>query len=588
MTEAKRAKLLVGIVVGVFSVLVASGGMAQTSAPPNPAVSSPAPVAVDPPPAPAQPPAPTVDRDDFAQQACDGFGQMLPSGDGLTVATANILRVGGNRVRGQPNMVQGAAYCDRALRIQASQYPQFWQRQVSFLQARALHHTFHHDYAAAAADIAAADAAAMSPDQGHLRSLRLNTRFIEAFMLVDRGDRAAGEDLAMQTWRARPYTRQSAILALTVIGPDGDPQKLETILRGEAQLNPNVSAPLYLYLFESGAFDRALALVDELTPPHPIPINTHDRRTLLTESEGQRLRDARFWVEVLGRKAFALSAAGQADSANSVIAEMQQRVAAATIPVAPLPERPSDDDRLRATVREQVNLEIAAYVPKRMEAWRTLVGLRNDLAAHHTRPTREQLEQVAHDTGGTYALVETLVASGQVQNVHINPADVFRGIGLPAHDAAKLFHALFDGETEARMQTVLSAWEDRLFASQARREHGDCHEAADGLQASVCDWSGDSTMAISEERAILRAARFALSQNKPDFVITQRDDTQHENVATMYGTPINTFQTGFETDLRIEARAAPTAATPCWRCLDAAAVSASLAPVYIPSTQPGH
>jgi hypothetical protein len=579
----KKSWRLLGA-AGAFALAVSLShavGAQTTSAPTNadPAVQAPPPlpVAVDPPPAPPLLPANT--NADTAN--CDGYGNFMRSGDGMLQQGMGLWQPAGDRIRRTPSWQNGIGYCTRALTALETQFPQFWMRRVSLLQARALHRLLDGDAPAALADLDAADAAATDPsDIFYQRSLNINTNLIRAFALVEKGDRAAGEALAMQTWRRRPYSREVIGAALTVLGAHGAPENIEALLRAEAQVDPSYSDAPFVYLFENERWADALALSEDIQAPRPTRDQTYDERTSIQRAEEQRAIDTLFKLALGGHRAYALAALGRDEEARAWIGEADQVLQAGIVAPTPLPERPTNRDRIEQTVREQVNLEIQTNGPLVRDVWVAIVNARLQARSGRSDDIQHALLSTPH-LPPSIAIVDTLRAAGapaaMLDALRARLPD--RRFNLPPHDIKELFSLLLDAESASRANSRVT-WEDRLFMSGDAASRGGCSEAArtDGA-FNVCYLGSDATLAVTEERALIRASAVAMAQNAPRFDIVTRRDIQHSIVSTMYGTPISQSQAGFESRLVVRPHAA---GDQCWRCIGVEELRAQLAAVYAP------
>src|SRR5262245_39409433 len=238
-----------------FACLIQHAALAQEPPPPaESAAGKPAdmPVAVDPPPAPLQ------EGNLAAVLNCDGYGDFMRSGDGITRQGLGFWTAGGDRVRRRPSFQNGVEYCNRAIARIDAEFPQFWMRKVSLVQSRAVHRLINGDAARALADIDAAAAAAAEPQNVHyVRSLGVNNGFIRAFALVSNGDHAAGEALALETLAQRPFSREAVNAAVVAVGPEATSGTIDQLLRAAGRLDPSRSHSLFIYLFEPGRYAEA-------------------------------------------------------------------------------------------------------------------------------------------------------------------------------------------------------------------------------------------------------------------------------------------------------------------------------------------
>jgi hypothetical protein len=164
-------------------------------------------------------------------------------------------------------------------------------------------------------------------------------------------------------------------------------------------------------------------------------------------------------------------------------------------------------------------------------------------------------------TYATIDLVRTLGPESQADLDRLERTLPRDRLGLPRRHLTELFKLLLDGETL-----------DRAHASRIGCEEGDSDEG----QAArwICFEGIDATLAVAEERALLRAANQALERGSSHFVIEAREDFQHM---------VGNQGTGYESRLQVRFVQAPSQG--CWRCLDAAQIVARLSPVYTPVRQ---
>ncbi len=517
-------------------------------------------------------------------QNCDGFGAVTRVGDGISEHATGFWVAGGDRVRRTPSFRGGVDSCTRALQAMEA-FPESWMRRVSLLQARALHRLVGNDADGAIADLDLADQAAADPQNAYyLRSLNINTNLIRALALTQSGDRAAGEALAMATWARRPFSREVIGAAIGIVGVEGDTQNVDTLLRAAGRMDPSNSDFTFRYKFETGRFEAALADYPEIVAPVPIHDQTSDLRTNLQRREERRAQTELFWLNAAGHKAYALAALGRSDEARAILAEAHARLDRATPAPQPLPARPSDRDRILQVVREQSNLRIQTGAPAIRDSWAGMVEARiaaSDGRVEEARSTLDALTSIPP----SYALVDLLAA------LHADDATVeaarqalpARRLGLPDRNPRTLFSMLLDAETQTRAASRMNSV-DAMFTSRGFRDRGGCEERAqDDGTVNICYKGVDATMAVTEERALLRVVARA-TENGGRFRIERRTDIRHSIVSTMYGVPMSEAQAGFETSLFV--RFFPVGEA-CERCLLAADVQASLAGVYAQATTPG-
>jgi hypothetical protein len=538
--------------------------------------------AVDPPPEPPKPEPAQAEAGWADYQNCDGYGPITRVGDGMTEQATGWFVAGGDRVRRTPSFRDGVGACTRALAGLDAVAPDAWQRRVSLLQARAAHRLDSRDAPGALADLDLADQAAVDrTDPYYFRSLGINTDMVRAFALAQNGDTAAGEALAMTAWARRPFSREVTTAAILVVGPKGNVENVDRLVRGASRLDPSLSGMVFRYHFESGRFDTALAAFDEVVAPVPIQDQTFDLRANLERAEQQRARDEIFWLDMAARRAYALAALGRNDEARTVWAAARTRLEGATPAPDPLPARPSNRDRILNVAREQANLQIQTSATPLRDGWDGLIQAR--LAANEGRTAEgNAIFQALDRLPPSYAVVDLMAAlnASAADIEQISQSLPGARFGFPSGNVRTVFGWLLDAETQTRAASGMASL-DALFASRSARDRGGCTERRqDDGTVNLCYKGLQATLAVTEERALLRAAARA-AENGGRFRIERRDDIQHSIVSTMYGVPMSESQAGFESSLFI--RFIPADQT-CDRCLNAADVQAALADVYAQAT----
>lgn len=510
-------------------------------------------------------------------QNCDGYGGVSTVGDGMTEQATGWFVVGGDRVRRAPQFRGGVDACTRALQtIEA--FPESWLRRVSLLQSRAIHRLIENDYAGAFSDLDLADqAGADRQDPFYLRSLNINTNLIRALAHVQSGDQAAGEALAMATWERRPYSREMIGAATLIIGPGGATENVDRILRAASQMDPSFSESAFRYMFETGRFETALALVEEVLPPQAVNDYDPALRTRVQRAEAQRVQDELFRLDLAGRHAYALAALARYDEARAILAGARQRIETAVAETAPLPREPNERDVMVRSMRDQYNAQIQSRAPLVRDVWASVVEAR--IAAGEGRVDEARAAYEAMSTvPPSYAVIDLMRAAGvepsRVQ-ARENTLPATR-LGFPRRDARTLFGLLLDAETRSRSDSRLDALSG-LFTTSSYRDRGGCRERRqrDGT-VNICYKGVEATLAVTEERALLRVAERA-AEHGDRFRIERRDDIRHSIASTMYGMTMSVTQAGYETSLFV--RFVPEGEE-CWRCISASEVQTSLASIY--------
>lgn len=513
---------------------------------------------------------------------CDGFGAVTTVGDGMSEAATGIWVAGGDRVRRTPTFRGGVESCTRALQAM-DEFPQFWLRRVSLLQARAIHRLIRNDPSGALADLDLADDAATdAQDPYYLRSIALNTNLVRALALVQNGERESSETLAMETWTRRPHSREVIGAAMAIVGADGAVENVDRLLLAASQMDPSNSEFAYSYMFETGRFEAALAVYGEILPPRAIHDQTFDLRTNIQNAEQERARTELFWLDVAGRKAYALAALGRYNEARTTLAAARTRIEGATPPPTPLSPRPSNRNRIQFVAQEQANLEIQTRAPEIRDVWAGLVEARAAAGEGRVEEARAAFDAMTK-LPPSYAVID-LARALQIDPTTLEAMErtlPTARLGLPQRDARALFSLLLDAETRSRTDARMHGF-DAAFTSRNYRERGGCREEEPSERTAIVCYKGlEATLAVTEERALLRAAARA-AENGGRFRIERREDIRHSVVATMYGTPMSESQAGFESRLFIRYVDSGEA---CTRCLTASEVQESLSSVYAQAAQ---
>jgi hypothetical protein len=168
----------------------------------------------------------------------------------------------------------------------------------------------------------------------------------------------------------------------------------------------------------------------------------------------------------------------------------------------------------------------------------------------------------------------------------------------PDSNATRLFRALPDVETKGQLVQYktsssgfwLRVGEDGYTVSTgAQTPVGKAAGVADQDVTSVRYRGTHAASTVNEEMALLRAADVARRQGKKGMIVIGRTDVRHTtNLTTQYGGVTRSDPNGFETTLDVvfvdPANLPARYAKAAWRVIDADAVYAALAPLYIDTT----
>jgi hypothetical protein len=521
---------------------------------------------------------------DTTLRMCDGYGLATATEDGISKLVIQPY-MDTNRVRKVPQLQTVGVACDKALALLDSTYPQHWMRKVSVLQARAVFRLSTQDWKGALSDLDAADAAAVGHADPYFdRSLALNTMFIRAFALSKDGRAVEGDKLALQAMDKRPYSKTVSLAALTVLSPESSTAAIDDLLTRNARINPRLSDLRFKHMFETDRWQDALAAYENLMPPDISGAQqTSDLRANMYRSESQRMRNAEFWAEMDGRKAFALAALRRTEDASAALAAAEKRLAGAKVVVAALPASPTTEQRTRAAVQEQVNREIDGEPVKMMAFWTAMTRARLAANGGDAKGAAAILKEVKL-ASPSFAYFELAVKEDgtpyDMKDLKNTQAMRILSVGLPPNSPVLLFNFLMDAETKDRVTASVDSFSG-LFMSKEQRERGDCREEVkpDGTER-FCFHGVNSSLAIAEEQALLRVADKGAERGAGSFLIEDRDDIRHTTImTTQYGTPISELDQGFESSLSVRFFV-EEAGTSCWRCISVKDVRQQLSPFY--------
>lgn len=530
----------------------------------------------------------TVKSGDGIWEGCDGYGGPTLSGDGMTrwgLGQGEVVG-GGAATRTTPALggESNIADCGAALDELRTRFPEYWLRRVSLVRARAMHRLAMGDTAGALRDLDAAEAEAgvHKDDLLYRRSLALGIDLLRAYAAKLSGDPARAERLALQAWSARPWNRETARAALIILGPEGSERAILTVLRSDTQFDPAATGKLFDFTFEHGHFAEALDLYDGLTPPILLSQGARDDRSVAMLEQENRNLAAMFWAVEDGRRAYALAVLGRKDEARATLKAAAERLAAATPPARPVAADATTLEKMINAVWEQGNRAIRTNVPPALEAWRTLVQARLDLADGKTESTLSLLNAPSVPRSWAYAeLLETwsnLDATRKPAALRVREALLSGRRSTRETDIKALFETLPEAETPGRVvgdhgRGILSG--PNGFSVVAHPDRGMTTVGYRGV------WS---SLTLMEEEALLKAAKLAREKGKGGLIVLARRDIRHSTTLYRDGRAVRTDPMGYETQLDVVFVDPPNPPAPFdkarWRIIDARTVEAALAPVY--------
>lgn len=515
-------------------------------------------------------------------RGCDGYGELTRTEDGMST-NGTWLRAAPNHFRAKVSFSSvGLRHCDSAIEWLDEQYPQYTERKVSLLQGRAVHRLVAKDPAGAIKDLDAARALSAGLTDAYFdRSLGLNNDFIRAFALIDLGDREAGESLAMETWARRPLSRGATLCALTILGPEGSEQRIDTLLTALARIEPRLSSLIFIDKFETGRFSEALDIADELRPPLTVHNQSYDFRTTLTNAETDRDAAALFDLGVSYRKAYALTALGRPDEARAVLAKAQEDLDLAMTPPNPVADDADNRELTNFAVRSQGNLTIKTGAADIARDWSALISARRFASTGQEQDAKRILDSYA-GLPPTYAVLDILSLISPEERGDMEKTIPKDRLELPDRDAAALFARLMDTET---YDLAVNRAKPALFSTKEAAERGYCQETGESyvVLRTICYLTDDGTPAVAEDHAVMRAAQAMAAEGVKRFSIQSRRDIRHQIVSTYYSVPTGVFEAGFESRLEIRAVEDDEA---CWRCLNVDEVLEQFKPIYLDAKEP--
>jgi hypothetical protein len=545
--------------------------------------------------------APAVSASSAQYRGCDGYGAASDSGDGMT-EYARVLFIFnppgyGNTDRSTTQSGQtGVADCDAAL---ADLPARHWMRKVSLLRARAIHYLQFEDTSAALADLDSAETAANnSADPFYGRSLGWGLGIVRAYAIRRTGDQARATSLAMQALSLRPYNRQSVYSALLAMGPGADAADLETVQDAMARLIPAYVDVLYIKAFETGQFAKAISIYTQLTPPEEIgSLNIYGG-----DRAGRNWRNFRtaelFWASRTGSYAYALAATGDEAQARAAIEAGRTKLANDTQPPPPLSAKEAQSAEAVALRQGDADIRVqsAAEGTKTLNLWSSLVDLRVMIGEGKTADAIKTMKsETLPRSWASVDLMDALEVRLPKAQKPAQPASQTLRAEL-----AKLNHDVPDARPSDFLRDLPEAeTTDRIPSySEASRPwfgHSDDAVSGRGFRVGKTNEQGVTVVrfnggvsapaSVVEEMALLRAAEFARQSGRKGLIVVGREDIHTTITTTYYATPLRTDPGGYETALRVvlvDPGVLPIQyQNAAWRVLDADAIYAALAPLYI-------
>lgn len=482
---------------------------------------------------------------------CDGYGGPSTTGDGMTVyASSGIFfrsLTGGDTFRKTTGTSREAVEaCDKDLAdpLIAEKFP---LRRASLLRARAIHLLAAGEPKTALESLDLAEKAVTEPDAFYRRSVGLGINYVRAYALAQAGEREAARELVRKTWAERPYAVDMTIAAAVLMSRTGDRRDMRELLQAQGRLDPRRTDLLFFEAFDARRWAEVVAVFPHLVPPRSFPDSPgYNFQKMKTAIDNDAKADL-FWAARSGGKAVALAHLGQPQAAETALQAGREQLARATAEALPL-----------VLNGKKVKADYLAPYAVRM----------NEMAR---KEGEDALDAAAAEVA---RIAREGPATGEDQ-----------GAAKPLGEAKDELDALLNTLPEVELPQRVPAYapyNKSIFAGM-----GGYTEQVDAVKGTVkINYRAlATTVAVSQELALLRAAEYALAQGKAGFVILDRADTQHTySVSTYPGIPGVPEQDGYSTEIEIALvdPAAPPEAykDAAWRVMDAQAVMAALNPVY--------
>ncbi|UYY76552.1 hypothetical protein [Sphingomonas sp. R1] len=521
-------------------------------------------------------------------QVCDGYGAPNENGDGITKAASGFLGIfipepksGDTGMRGLKVSAYSIEACTDALGNATRLLPQYHVRRASLLRARAIHRFGTGDKKGAQADLDAADIeGGQETDPFYQRSMALGNQLFHAYFALSNGQNERAAVLLRAAAKARPYSGAVQRLANAMLfNAERDADARYAALDRLATLNSNLRPLLMQEAVDRLDWAKVIetrAQID-FTPPKENQVGFLLENYPLVLA---RLFVDRFRADTL--TSFALVASGRDAEGQASLRELEQRLVPlkADLPVGP------DGRKPRRELRD---------AHRYLQAYR--FALEKQLVA-----ARANAELLAQAQRGGLQSVTAAIARGAI------PHD---GFGLA------ILRALRDAKAET---PEINALEASLRDAKARHDREPITLGIDQLYAAVPSpetrqripkyaasksfWGDtgngfflgtdgpielvgfqglNTTEAVVEELALLKAAQDTLAAGKERFALVDKDvvgrNTMHgymglgRPIASGYSVTLRVIRFGSEGPPRgYEAFAG--------RAIDAHEVVRALAPVY--------
>jgi tetratricopeptide (TPR) repeat protein len=289
---------------------------------------------------------------------------------------------------------EGVAACDQAL-ADPLLAPQYWDRKLSLVQARAIH------LLAAKKSREALDAFdAVAKLSGFTSSLGQGNNVLRAIAFYQMSKPFEADALLMKAAAARPYARnmRKAIHSVRLTF-EQSAEKREQALRDEVVLNPGFLRMLFYRAIADGRLEQALVYGNQVS--FDLPRNRSGWSLEGIETRNYDLIRDR--ASMSGARAYALSGLGRGEASTTELADARREISEAVAP----PAEPKDMEFIGKTKRRDWEKRVAAgeEAEKALGEWEAAIAYRTKAA----RLTPMELAEAADRPKG-----EAVIATGDL------------------------------------------------------------------------------------------------------------------------------------------------------------------------------
>ncbi len=528
---------------------------------------------------------------------CDGHGTPRPDNDGLTTDTRSFwLRIPPTP---KPGELSEVAACDAALADPRLE-PDFWERRISLLLARATFKLRAKDFESALADLDLAETVgADREDPVYRHGLKFAVRVARGYTLrmLDRGRDAS--ELAREAWDLRPYSQEAGVDAFQAIGVNLLQAESEDLLRRLAQTRPDLLDDIYEKLLRERRWAEAEALHPQLRPPLTLRTVRYGGGGVYSYFAPNLEKDTSYRIRRTGQHAYTLAALGRQEESRAVFATVNDMLAAALEP-PPRPRPHPKTGKISVAETEAYNAALATRARMKpraerdIQSWRNLLAWREKAMAGQTREVVAAIgDQGLLRDPVSLDLIDTVIAAlpaddnrGRAALVSMRRSAGREQTGPAAPTLHPVLSTIEEVSTSYR-RTGYRAASRSIFGSDAGFSVEPSKEIAPhGGEVYVISFRDhEGYPSFAEEMIVLRAAELARSLGKTGMVVLWRERTEHSITSTYYGVPMSTTDDGISVSLKVtfvdiaDPPKAFLGAT--WRIIDARAAHDALAPAFV-------